>query len=221
MSAAPSRRVFAALALSLAAALAALALVPAWDLAVARWAYRGPDAVWALALKAALPWSVGAALVLTAVAWICGWIDRRGAVGILLLYAVGPGLIVNLGLKDHWGRPRPIQSVALGGAQPFFPWFLPGGPCGRNCAFPSGDVAAAAALAGPALVAARRRRWAATGAATALLLGAVGAVTALVAAGRMALGAHHLSDCLAAALIVWTLTRILYPYFVEKAERHG
>jgi hypothetical protein len=34
---------------------------------------------------------------------------------ILLSVILGPGLLVNLVFKDHWGRPRPRQVVALGG----------------------------------------------------------------------------------------------------------
>ena len=37
---------------------------------------------------------------------------------LIATMAIGPGLIVNLGLKDHWHRPRPIQTAGLQRAEP-------------------------------------------------------------------------------------------------------
>ncbi len=34
----------------------------------------------------------------------------RAVVFLAATMAIGPGLIVNLGFKDHWGRPRPYQT---------------------------------------------------------------------------------------------------------------
>src|SRR4051812_8492190 len=38
-----------------------------------------------------------------------GALDVRVAVFLLLSLALGPGLVVNAVLKDHWGRARPTQ----------------------------------------------------------------------------------------------------------------
>ncbi|MEI9804295.1 MAG: hypothetical protein WDN48_07260 [Pseudolabrys sp.] len=57
--------------------------------------------------------------------------------------ALGPGLAVNVLLKDHWGRPRPIDVTQFGGMDKFVPWWDPRGACPNNCSFVSGDVAGA------------------------------------------------------------------------------
>ena len=41
-------------------------------------------------------------------------IDGRATAFLLLALALGPGLIVNTALKDHWGRARPSQVVEFG-----------------------------------------------------------------------------------------------------------
>lgn len=46
---------------------------------------------------------------------------RRRALYILLVIALGPGLVVNLVVKDHWGRPRPVHIEAFGGKHQYVP----------------------------------------------------------------------------------------------------
>lgn len=46
---------------------------------------------------------------------------RRRALYILLVIAVGPGLVVNLVIKDHWGRPRPVHEKTFGGNFDYVP----------------------------------------------------------------------------------------------------
>ncbi|MDF1813371.1 MAG: phosphatase PAP2 family protein [Verrucomicrobiales bacterium] len=40
---------------------------------------------------------------------------------VILLGVLGPGVITNLVLKEHWGRPRPNEIVGLGGQKAFEP----------------------------------------------------------------------------------------------------
>ncbi len=40
---------------------------------------------------------------------------RRRALYVLLVIAIGPGVVVNLVVKDHWGRPRPVHVKEYGG----------------------------------------------------------------------------------------------------------
>src|ERR1700729_3350353 len=47
----------------------------------------------------------------------------RAVIFLIATMAIGPGLIVNLGLKDHWHRPRPIQTQDFNGPIPFVPWY--------------------------------------------------------------------------------------------------
>lgn len=46
---------------------------------------------------------------------------RRRALYILLVIAIGPGLLVNLVVKDHWGRPRPIHVKTFSGEYDYVP----------------------------------------------------------------------------------------------------
>ena len=39
----------------------------------------------------------------------------RAVIFLIATMAIGPGLIVNLGLKDHWRRPRPYQTQDFSG----------------------------------------------------------------------------------------------------------
>ena len=40
---------------------------------------------------------------------------------VALCAAVGPGLVANLGFKDHWGRARPVHVTEFGGTKQFTP----------------------------------------------------------------------------------------------------
>jgi membrane-associated phospholipid phosphatase len=124
-----------------------------------------------------------------------------------LLFALGPGALVNGVLKAHWGRARPAQIEAFGGEAAFTLPFEIVEQCGDNCSFVSGEGAAAAALAaaliglfwarlGPA------GRWAA-GAATALWLAGAAFI-------RMAPGRHFLSDTLFAFVLMGLLAALLW-----------
>jgi membrane-associated PAP2 superfamily phosphatase len=46
---------------------------------------------------------------------------RRQALYVLLVIALGPGLVVNLIVKDHWGRPRPVHIQEFGGEFQYVP----------------------------------------------------------------------------------------------------
>jgi len=54
--------------------------------------------------------------------------------------------IINLALKNMWGRSRPNDIVEFGGADSFTPWYLFGDQCISNCSFVSGDASVGFAL---------------------------------------------------------------------------
>ena len=96
-----------------------------------------------------VPWLVRLMIVgaVIAAAWLLLigrplWrLDRKALVFVVAATALGPGLIANTLLKDHWGRARPYQIEAFGGTRQFTPAPLPAAQCERNCAFVSGHAA--------------------------------------------------------------------------------
>ena len=59
---------------------------------------------------------------------------------LLLVLLVGPGLIVNLVLKDNFGRARPRNIKEFNGDKKFSSAFYISNQCKQNCSFTSGDV---------------------------------------------------------------------------------
>ncbi|MFD2175657.1 phosphatase PAP2 family protein [Rhodobacter lacus] len=149
--------------------------------------------------------------VLSAVALVWTWrgrvlaglgADRWGI--IFWLFLLGPGVIVNLWLKNVSGRARPDQTELFGGAAQFS---LPGvftDQCAQNCSFVSGEVAATTAMAVALFLfsAPWRGRWAL---ARRALRGLALALTALVIVQRVGAGRHFASDAVFAVLITLTL----------------
>ncbi len=128
--------------------------------------------------------------------------SNRAVVFIVLSMAIGPGLVVNLGLKDHWHRPRPVHLKEFGGNFDFRPINAVDGACKKNCSFVSGETSAGFWLIGPASLA--PPPWRAPAIAGAVVFGAL---TGLL---RMAYGGHFLSDIVLAGLITLLLLQILH-----------
>jgi membrane-associated PAP2 superfamily phosphatase len=130
----------------------------------------------------------------------------RAVMFLIATMALAPGLLVNAVLKDHWGRPRPIDVTQFGGNQNFVAWWDPRGDCPSNCAFVSGDVAGAAWTIAPAALA--PPPWRALAYAAALTL------SAGMAAIRVMAGAHFPSDVIFAGvftfLIIWITYAVVY-----------
>lgn len=127
---------------------------------------------------------------------------RRPAAFLLLLLALGPGLLVNGVLKEHVERARPHQIAEFGGERLFTPPFLPTRECSSNCSFVSGHAAFGFYLLGAAFIAApgARRRW--------LLAGlASGAIVGLM---RILQGGHFLSDVVFAGFAVYMVAALTH-----------
>ncbi|MCH7544485.1 MAG: phosphatase PAP2 family protein, partial [Proteobacteria bacterium] len=140
------------------------------------------------------------------------WVRPRVIAFIALSLALGPGLIVNSLLKDNVGRARPFMIVEFGGAKTFSPALVTSDQCPRNCSFVSGHAAATFFLVTLAfLVRAPRRRRAAMAGALAF-----GAATGL---GRIALGAHFLSDVVFAGFIVYAVAWALHELLLVRDIR--
>ncbi len=215
--------------LLIALAIAAVAgvvfgLYPALDLGVARYFYGFEDSshnTFAFRIYPPVMWArdiglwVGTVLVAPAVTSLLIklifprrklLISGRAVVFLITTMALAPGLLVNVLLKDHWGRPRPIDVTQFGGSEHFVAWWDPRGDCPANCAFVSGDVAGAFWTIAPAALAPPQWRAVAYGAALALGTG--------MAAIRMMAGAHFPSDVIFAGvftfLIIWIVYALIY-----------
>ena len=131
--------------------------------------------------------------------------DGRAVIFLVASLALGPGLLVNGVLKEHWHRPRPEQTVEFGGPWRFRPFENFDGACKSNCSFASGEVATAAWTLAPALLTPPLLRPSAI--AASLLF------TAVVAKLRMAFGGHYLSDVTLAALFTFLIVLALYHWY--------
>ena len=133
-------------------------------------------------------------------------IAARASVFLIATLALGPGLVTNVILKDHWGRPRPPTVSEFHGPDQFRPWWDPRGNCDNNCSFVAGEGAGGFWTIAPAALAPPAWRPVAYGAA--LLFGA--------AAGglRLSGGAHFFSDVAFSGvftfLIIWAVHGLMY-----------
>jgi lipid A 4'-phosphatase len=148
-------------------------------------------------------------------------IEARAALFLIMTLALGPGLVTNLILKDHWARPRPIDVQQFGGEYRFKPWWDPRGDCPNNCSFIAGEPSGAFWTLVPAALAPPPLQAAAYGAALAFGIG-LGAL-------RIAAGAHFFSDVVFAGVLmyvlVWTAHGLIYRWpatrLDEKALENG
>jgi membrane-associated phospholipid phosphatase len=131
----------------------------------------------------------------------------RAVIFLILTIAIGPGLIVNLGLKSHWHRPRPAQTQDFNGPNEFRPWYDDSGACKRNCSFVSGEAATGFWMVAPASL--LPPPWRAPAIVAAFVFGAAASLL------RMAFGGHYLSDVLLGGLItlivIEAVRRLLWP----------
>lgn len=128
---------------------------------------------------------------------------RKPALFMVLLLAFGPGLVVNVLLKDHLGRARPIDVYEFGGDFSFSQFWQPG-PFQENRSFPSGHASVAFTLVGPWFFLRRRNPLHAA----CWLVGGL-AYGTLVGVGRILQGGHFLSDVLWAGGLVYLCGEIL------------
>lgn len=116
---------------------------------------------------------------------------------LLSTLILGPGVLVNLILKDNWGRPRPRNVEEFGGDLPFQPVWKITDHCDSNCSFVSGEASAAMWLVSVAfLVPAGWRK---------PVLAFILPLGLILSVNRIAFGGHFLSD----TLISWGVTLLL------------
>lgn len=121
---------------------------------------------------------------------------------LALVLSLGPGLVANVVLKDHWRRPRPTEIVEFGGPDQFTPVLERSGQCERNCSFVCGEASSIYALGFAVAMLARRRR--------AALMGLSVIAGSLIGVIRIAEGAHFLSDVIFAAVFMAMIVALLH-----------
>lgn len=170
-------------------------------------------------LRKDLPVALFALAAAIALLWAAAEVKKRPVLGVsrrigaflLLTLALGPGLLVNVVLKDNWGRPRPSTLVEYGGSNTYVRPLIPSDQCDVNCSFVSGHASLAfwlvcfAFLAPPAW---RRKAFAAT-----LTFGAA------MGAARIIQGGHFLSDVLFSGIFTVGLAALLHRRIVLSGRR--
>ena len=169
-------------------------------------AQRWPVLHW---INTGVPWTGRAMLVaamLGCVAAAFGYSGLSGRKwhpigGLLMMQVIGIGLVVHVGLKDHWGRARPQDTLVFNGTHRFTPPLQPSDQCQTNCSFVSGHAATGFALLGLGILGPRRHRvrWLSIAMACGVLIGLV----------RIAVGRHFLSDVLFGGALMWTLGMVI------------
>ncbi len=177
------------------------------DAAFCRWIYESIEIV-------TIVFVVLAVLILAAI-----WIQKKNRFGLsarhliylLAVLAIGPGLIVNLVLKDNWGRARPYDVIQFGGTSAFTPAFVISSECHNNCSFVSGHAAMGFYFIAFGFLYPKRRNL------LFLLAGIYGTVVGLV---RILQGGHFLSDVVFAFFIIYAVSAVLYWIMFERKSPH-
>lgn len=124
----------------------------------------------------------------------------KGMIFLIATMIAGPELMVNLGLKDHWHRPRPYQTQDFNGPNPFRPWYDTDGGCARNCSFVSGEASTGFWMVAPASLLPPPVQ--APAVVAAFVFGAAAGLL------RLAFGGHYLSDVILGGLITLIIIEI-------------
>ncbi len=191
------------------------------DIAAARWFYSADAADhWPLArqfpwpqLYRLAPWITASLVIASFAALAAGFAGagehwRARGVFVLLNVVLAAGLLGNALFKDHWQHPRPRDLVEFGGALHYVASPLIGHEGGAS--FPCGHCTVGFLCGAGWWIWKRRRR---IGAAASLAAGL--AVGSLLGLGRMAAGAHFLSDIVWSALLAFGVAHLLHHHLLR------
>ena len=197
-------------------------IFPQIDLSISRLFFNGKafahDPWWQRLQQTALSWFLWFSVVSVVAIYACNRLLKRHFLGVdgrrvlflVLVLLIGAGLIVNLGLKNHFGRARPRDVAEFGGKLQFTPAFVISHECRTNCSFSSGDAAGGFFSLALAMALSRRRRMFVAGAALGIA----------VSISRIASGAHFFSDTVTSFFVMLIVADVLYYYVVQTdAER--
>ncbi len=177
---------------------------------------------WALGLRAGARWLITLILAPACLAIIGKLImprrrmlvGSRAAVFLIVTMALGPGLLTNVILKDHWGRARPIDIAEFGGPLHFTPWWDPRGDCPTNCSYIAGEPSGGFWTLAPAALAPPQWR--------ALAYGAALAFGAAIGVLRIAGGGHFFTDVAFAGIfmfiLIWVTHRFMFRWAADRVD---
>lgn len=163
-------------------------------------------------------WGLGTIAVFAAGYWSHRFRKWRSiSLFCLLLLGLGPGVLVNAILKDHWGRPRPRDTVTFNGTEAFQAAYVRADHWGKS--FPCGHCSIGVSLCAFALWNRRRRN----GRRVSHVWWAVSiGFGAYLGVARMASGGHYLSDVLVSGVLIvglaWVLDSFLPSVRWEREE---
>ena len=135
-------------------------------------------------------------------------LGKKAYLYLILAFALGPGLVVNLVLKDHYGRARPSQIVQFGGNKEFTPAFVLSDQVEPNGSFVCGHAAVGFYFVALALLFDGRRR-------RRVFAAAVGG-GALIGLVRIVQGGHFLSDVVFSFVFVYLVSYLLYAFMFRR-----
>ena len=195
-------------------------VVTDWDLKIQSWIFYKGDESWALGegvfwklLYYAAPYASVILTLVALVTWIAG-VGRPKLSRLRKLSAywvcsmgVGPGLITNLILKDHWGRPRPRMLAEFGGDFVFEPLLhIDLSSYGKS--FPCGHATIGFVFFSLGVLLWRADKpWGKRAGYFALIFGL------LIGVARMLQGGHFASDVIWAAAVCWLTAEGLHRAF--------
>ncbi|GAB6141337.1 phosphatase PAP2 family protein [Methylosoma difficile] len=133
---------------------------------------------------------------------------RKPALYILLVTALGPGLVVNLVFKDHWGRPRPVHMTDFGGEYQYVPPLKIGDT--KDKSFTCGHCSVGFIAFALYFLARKRKVWYL---ALTMVLGLLLGLT------RMSAGGHFVSDILWSGYLVFLVAWLLYYGWYARGEQ--
>jgi lipid A 4'-phosphatase len=216
-----ARTTLALILVAIAVVGVAFAICPDWDLALSHLFYDPAAKQFPLSFNPTISWLRNKAVLITIACLTClaasvvlkiirpgrqMWIPGRAVIFLALTFLLGPGVLVNWMLKEHWSRPRPAEVVEFGGDKPFMPWYDPRGACEQNCSFVSGETSTATwTLAAAILI---------PGAMGTVAIGTATIYTIAMAVMRLIVGGHFFTDVafaiLFTLLLIWVAHGLIY-----------
>ena len=131
-------------------------------------------------------------------------INIKEALFIFLSLLFNLLVVVNIILKDTWGRARPNDILEFAGKEDFTPWFYITNACETNCSFVSGDASVGFSIISLFFITKNKIFfW------MSLFFGFV------LGATRILEGGHFFSDVLIAGFLIFILTYFQH-YFYQK-----